>query len=170
MLSKISRKIKALNEAVGRGVAWLVVVLVVLTFYDVIMRYLFNNGSVALQELEWHLFAVILLLGAGYTLKHREHVRVDLLYASKRFSDKHRDIVDLCGNLLFLIPFCVLVIASSIPFIETAFVVAEHSPDPGGLPYRWILKSMIPLGFLLLALQGVSDCLDILDRLLKGKP
>ena len=169
MLAIISQKIKDLNEITGRTVAWLVVLLVVLTFYDVIMRYLFNNGSVALQELEWHLFAIILLLGAGYTLKHREHVRVDLIYASKRLSDRHRDIIDLCGNLLFLIPFCVLIVANSIPFIETAYLAAEHSPDPGGLPYRWILKSMIPLGFILLALQALADSLELLARLVRDK-
>lgn len=169
MLAKITDYINRLNEGVGQLIAWLVVALVLLTFYDVLMRYLFSSGSVALQELEWHFFAVILLLGAGYTLKHREHVRVDLLYASSRFSDRHRDFIDLFGNLFFLIPFCVLVITSSLPFIETSFLAAEHSPDPGGLPYRWLLKSIIPLGFALLALQGLADSLTILNRIAGGR-
>ena len=164
-MSAIAHFIHHLSEITGRIVAWLVVFLVCLTFYDVLMRYLFNAGSVALQELEWHLFSVVLLLGASYTLKHREHVRVDLIYASTRLSDRYRDCFDLVGNLCFLLPFCTLIIVSSMPFIETAYLAAEHSPDPGGLNYRWLLKAMIPLGFLLLARQGFADSLDIIQRI-----
>ena len=119
MMRAISRVINRLSELTGRIIAWLVVILISLVFYDVLMRYLFNRGSVALQELEWHLFSVIILLGAAYTLKHREHVRVDLIYASKKFSERHRDYVDLFGNLFFLLPLCGLIIYSSAPFLET---------------------------------------------------
>ena len=169
MLELISQKINQLNEMLGRLVAWLVVVMVVLTFYDVLMRYLFQSGSIALQELEWHLFSVILLLGAAYTLKHRNHVRVDLIYASSRLSDRQRDIIDLLGHVFLLLPFCLLIISSAAPFIETAYLANEHSPDPGGLSHRWLLKSMIPLGFALLALQGVAESISIAHKLLRGK-
>ena len=87
-----------------------------LTLYDVTMRYLFRDGSVALQELEWHLFALVILFGAAYTLKHDEHVRVDLIYSSQRLSDRHRAFVDIFGNLFFLLPFAAMIVWTSIPF------------------------------------------------------
>ena len=144
--------IDRVNRAAGVVSSWLVVGLVGLTLYDVVMRYLFRSGSVAAQELEWHFFSIIFLLGAGYTLKSDGHVRVDLLYASKRFSDRQRAVVDLLGHIFFLIPFAALIIWSAVPFAVDAFTRAEMSPDPGGLPWRWIIKAVIPLGFTLLLL------------------
>jgi len=126
----------------------------------VAMRYLFQSGSVALQELEWHIFSLIFLLGAAYTFKHGDHVRVDVFYQSRFMSNRHRAMVNFIGGLVFLIPFCILVIAGSVPFIESAYNFSEGSPDPGGLPYRFILKSAIPVGFFLLLLQGIAAMLS----------
>jgi TRAP-type mannitol/chloroaromatic compound transport system permease small subunit len=123
------------------------------------MRYLFQQGSVGLQELEWHLFALIFLLGSAYTLKHDGHVRVDILYRSHRLSDKHRAWIDVIGIVLFLMPFCVLILISSWPFAYNA------SPDPGGLPYRFILKSAILLGFLLLLIQSIAELIKNIRNL-----
>ena len=153
------------SEGIGRLTAWLVVALVLLISYDVAMRYLFQSGSIALQELEWHLFALIFLLGAAYTLKHDEHVRVDLFYRHRRSSDRQRAWVNIFGGLFFLTPFCLLVIINSWPFVQNAFLYNEGSPDPGGLPYRWLLKAMIPLGFGLLLLQGVAEILINIKKL-----
>lgn len=139
-----------------------------LTLYDVTMRYLFRNGSVALQELEWHLFALVFLFGAAYTLKHDEHVRVDLIYSSQRLSDRHRAFIDIFGNLFFLLPFAAMIIWTSIPFAYEAFIHAEISPDPGGLTHRWILKAAIPVGFILLALQGLANSITGLIGLRRG--
>ena len=139
-----------------------------LTLYDVTMRYLFRNGSVALQELEWHLFALVILFGAAYTLKHDEHVRVDLIYSSQRLSDRHRALIDIFGNLFFLLPFAAMIVWTSIPFAYEAFIYAEISPDPGGLTHRWILKAAIPVGFILLALQGLTDTITGLLGLRRG--
>jgi TRAP-type mannitol/chloroaromatic compound transport system permease small subunit len=147
------------NEYVGRLASWLVFLLVLLVCYDVAMRYLFQQGSVALQELEWHLFALIFLLGAAYTYKHDAHVRVDLLYNSRFVSDQQRAWVNILGIVLFLFPFCALVLFTSWPFVENAFFYNEGSPDPGGLPYRFILKGSLLVAFVLLALQGVSELL-----------
>ena len=133
------------------------VAMVALTLYDVAMRYLFRDGSVALQELEWHLFALVILFGSAFTLKHGDHVRVDLIYSSRRISDQHRQIIDLLGNLFFLLPFATMIIWTSIPFAYDAFIHQEISPDPGGLGHRWIIKAAIPVGFALLALQGLAD-------------
>jgi len=127
--------------------------------FDVVMRYLFHRGSVALQELEWHLFALVFLLSAAYTLKHDGHVRVDIVYQSRWMNARRRAWVDLFGGLFLLLPFCLLIIVGSWPFVAGAFVVGEGSPDPGGLPYRFLLKAAIPLGFFLLLLQGIAHLL-----------
>ena len=121
---------------------------------DVIVRYIFDESSVALQELEWHIFAVIFLLAAGYTFLIDDHVRVDVFYT--RYSEKKKAVTNLIGSLLFLIPFCVVGILSSLNFVEFSFKVKEMSPDAGGLPARYILKSFIPISFFLILLQGIA--------------
>ena len=167
-LYSIVRFLDGVSEWVGRVVSWLVLLMVVIIFYDVGMRYIFLQGSVALQELEWHLFALLFLLGAGYTLKHDDHVRVDVLYRSKYISTRHRIWINLLGGLLLLLPFCILVIVSSWPFVYSAYQFSEGSPDPGGLPYRFLIKAIIPLGFTLLLLQGVASILRNLLALISN--
>jgi len=147
------------TEYTGRLSAWLVLALVLLISYDVTMRYAFQQGSVALQELEWHLFALIFLLGGAYTLKHDEHVKVDVIYNSRFVSEKLRCWIFILGTLLFLFPFCILIISSSWPFVENSFYYNESSPDPGGLPYRFILKGAIIVGFGLIMLQALAELL-----------
>jgi len=154
---RISTIIDALNEWVGRGIAWLAAVMVVLTVYDVLMRYIFHAGSVAVYEMEWHLFAINFLIAAGWVLKHDGHVRVDLLYT--RFSPRTQAWIDLAGSMLACIPFCILVIWASLPFVHNSWVLGEGSPDPGGLPARYILKAMIPLGFFFIAIQALSQAI-----------
>ncbi len=156
ILDYVARGIECISEWVGRLSAWLVVAMVLLVCYDVTMRYLFQAGSVALQELEWHLFALIFLLGAAYTLKHDEHVRVDVFYQASWMTDRRKAMVNLFGCVCLLLPFCALMINASIPFVTQSYGWSEASPDPGGLPYRWLLKAMIPFGFTLLALQGIA--------------
>ncbi len=155
-LQYIYKGIDRFSERTGRLASWLVVLMAVVIGYDVAMRYLFQNGSVALQEIEWHLFALIFLLGAAYTLRHDDHVRVDLIYRSRYMTTRRRALIDMLGCLFFLIPFCLLVINASLPFVENSWSMSETSPDPGGLPVRWLLKAAIPVGFGLLMLQGLS--------------
>ncbi len=143
-----------LNERIGVAVSWLTTVLVAVVCYDVFTRYLLKSSLVAVQELQWHLFAVIFLIGAAYTLKHGKHVRVDVFY--NRFSAKTRAWVDFIGSLVFLLPFCLVAIWCSHTFVINAFIIGEGSPDPGGLPARFILKAAIPVGFFLLSLQGLA--------------
>ena len=152
-----------LNERIGVAVSWLTTVLVAVVCYDVFTRYLLKSSLVAVQELEWHLFAVIFLLGAAYTLKHGKHVRVDVFY--NRFSAKTRAWVDFAGSLLFLIPFCLVAIWCSRTFVISAYVIGEGSPDPGGLPARFILKAAIPVGFFLLTIQGLALASDSLLKI-----
>jgi TRAP-type mannitol/chloroaromatic compound transport system permease small subunit len=164
-MDRVIRFLERISELSGRTCAWLILVMVGLVAYDVAMRYLFQAGSVALQELEWHLFGMVFLLCAAYTLKHDGHVRVDVIYRSRRIPQRWRAWIDLFGSLFLLLPFCALVIWASWPFVADAFRYQEHSPDPGGLPYRWLLKACIPLGFLLLMLEGVAMSLRSLKRL-----
>jgi len=153
-LRSIARFIDKINEYVGRGVSWVTALLVAVVFTDVVMRYVFNTSFVFTQELEWHLFGFIFLIGAGYTLLHDGHVRVDIIY--QRLSPKTQAWINLVGTVLFLFPGCYLIIVTSMGFVENSFAVLEGSPDPGGIPMRFIIKSMIPLGFALVWLQGLS--------------
>ena len=153
-LQRLSAGIDRLNAGVGRATAWVSLGLVAVVFVDVVMRYAFNKSYVFNQELEWHLFAFIFLIGAGYTLLHDGHVRVDIIY--QRLSTKSKAWVNLLGVILFLVPGCLLIIVTSWHFVLRAWQLAEGSPDPGGIPYRFVVKSLIPIGFGLLLLQGVS--------------
>lgn len=148
------RIINRFNEKIGVIASWLTALLVLVVSYDVIVRYLIGESSVGLQEFEWHLFALIFLLAAAYTLKIDEHVRVDVFYV--KLSPKKKAWINLLGSVFFLIPFCVMVIISSQDFIEISVRVNETSPDAGGLPARYILKAVIPLSFLLLLVQGIA--------------
>ena len=158
-----AKAIDKFNELIGHAVAWAVVVMTLIVIYDVSMRFLFQMGSVMLQELEWHLFGLVFLLGAAYTLQQEGHVRVEVIY--QKLSDRQQAIINIIGNVLFLAPLCIVVILSSWPFIANSFAYAETSPDPGGLPYRWLIKSAIPTGFFLLLLQALADTLRLLLRL-----
>jgi TRAP-type mannitol/chloroaromatic compound transport system permease small subunit len=153
-IKALSLWIDNLNEWVGRGVAWVTLGLVLVVFIDVVMRYLFNTSFVFTQELEWHLFGFIFLIGAGYTLLHDGHVRVDIIY--QRLSYKGRAWVNLLGVLLFLIPGCIMLITTSWKFTINSYSILEGSPDPGGIPFRFIIKGCMPLGFVLLLMQGIS--------------
>jgi len=168
LLKTVSRWIDILNEWVGRGVAWVTLALVVVIFVDVIMRYLFNTSYVFTQELEWHLFAFIFLIGAGYTLLHDGHVRVDIIY--QRLGLRGRAWINLLGVIFFLIPGCLMVMSTSWKFAVNSFMIMEGSPDPGGIPFRFIVKGCIPAGFFLLLIQGLSLAMHSLMQILGIEP
>lgn len=153
-LKGLSRWIDTINEYIGRGVAWVTLGLVLVVFVDVVMRYLFNTSFVFTQELEWHLFGFIFLIGAGYTLLHDGHVRVDIFY--RRLGARGRAWVNFIGVLVFLLPGCILIIITSWKFVYNSWSILEGSPDPGGIPLRFIVKGTITVGFALLCLQGLS--------------
>ena len=145
------------NDKIGKLVGWLCSIMVLIVFYDTVMRYAFNKGNVALQEMEWHLFSIVFLIGAAYTLKEGGHVRVDILYIN--FSKRTKAWVNFLGSILLLLPFCLIVIYGTQKFVGNSWAVREVSPDPGGLPARYVLKAMIPIGFGLLIFQGVAEAL-----------
>ncbi|MFQ5520446.1 MAG: TRAP transporter small permease subunit [Candidatus Methylomirabilia bacterium] len=150
-------KIDVISDQAGRGISWLTLILVLGTAYDVIMRYLFNITYVFMQEIEWYLFSLIFLLAAGYGLRHDSHVRVDIFYA--RISPRGRAWVNVGGAVLFLFPTCYLIVFASLPYVGNSWADLEGSPDPGGIPFRYLLKTAIPLGFSLLAFQGIAHLL-----------
>ena len=129
---------------------------------NVLLRYLFSVGSVWSQELEWHLLVPLVLFGMSYALRHGEHVRVDIFYG--RFSPKNKARVDLLSAVLG-IAISVLIIWLSLSYVEQAYAINESSADPGGLPHRFIIKALIPVGFALLLLQSVAAALKSIESL-----
>jgi len=157
VLVRFVRCVDAFTGAIGRGVAWLTVGMVLVVFANVASRYLFGGSLLALQELGWHLFGVVFLLGSPHALRVDRHVRVDLLYA--RWSARTQARINLWGALLLLLPFAILGATVSGSFVAASFAVGETSPDPGGLPARYLIKAMVPAGFALLALQALAEVL-----------
>ncbi len=157
-LKQISETINKITENIGNWNNWLVLFVVLISAYNAITRYLgkylgVDLNSNALIELQWYLFSIIFLLGGAYGLKHNSHVKVDILY--NKFSDKIRTYIDILGTIIFLTPFCILLIYVSIPTVINSWRILEMSPDPGGLP-RFPIKTMIPISFFLLFLQSIS--------------
>ena len=158
-------------EAIVRGfgvlAAWVCVALVLLVAGDVFARYLFRTGAVWAQELQWHLISPIALFGMSYALLSGEQVRVDVLY--ERFSPLVQRIIEVIGGLLMIL-LGVLLVKLSLPWVEMSYTRGEGSPNPGGLPYRFALKALIPLGFGLLAVQGLAHVLRHAFALPPRKP
>lgn len=153
-LQKLIDRLETFVELVGRLAAWLVLGLVLLVAFNVLARYMFSAGTVALQELEWHMLAVTALIGMSYGINRGDEVRVDMLYAG--YSPRTKAVVDILSAVLMLLV-ALFIIKVSIGYVQQSYAYNEGSPDPGGLPYRFILKALIPIGFFLLALQSVAQ-------------
>ncbi len=166
-LMRLKGYIDRLNELVGRVVSWGAVFMVLLVAIDVLLRYCFKKSFIANQEIEWTLFSAMFLLGAGYTLKSDSHVRVDVIY--HRLEKRVKALINVIGTLIFLLPGCYLAIRTAIPFVKASWAIQEGSPDPGGLPFYYLIKAMIPMGFVLLGLQAISFFLENLAVLLHSK-
>lgn len=145
---------RAVTRMCGIVACAAMVLLLLNVFVDVVMRYGFNDVSIGMQELEWHLFAVVFLLGTPYAMERDGHVRVDILF--ERWSEKTKALINLLGALIFVMPFCLVVAWYGIDFAYESYDMNEGSGDPGGLPYRWIIKSAIPLSFGLMAIAGIG--------------
>ena len=150
----LSRSIDRLNEKVGQFVYWLILAAVLISAGNAVARKLFNLSSNAFLEVQWYLFAAVFLLGAGYTLLRNEHVRIDVL--SQRWSARTRAWIDIVGAVFFLLPINALILWLSWPMLMESFVRQEVSVNAGGL-LRWPVKLLIPIGFFLLCLQGLSE-------------
>ncbi len=153
-LLKTSRMIDALNERVGSAIIWLVLAAVVISAVNAIIRKVFNTSSNAFLEIQWYLFAAVFLLGAGYTMLRQGHVKIDVILG--RFSRRTQIIVECFGIVFFLMPFVFAVIHHVWPLVVNAYVSNEMSENAGGL-IRWPAYALVPLGFALLGIQGVSE-------------
>lgn len=161
----IARFIDAISSKIGVLGALLLVLLSVLIVYDASMRAFFSQGSIMLQELQWHIFDAIMLLSIAYTLYYHRHVRVDIFYETK--SERYKTLIDTVAYLFMVIPFSVVVIVVGYEFVMQSFLQLEASENPGGLSYRWIVKSLMVVGFVLLALQAVSHTIKNIELLIK---
>ena len=153
-LLTLSRRIDALTERIGKSAIWIVLIVVLVSTGNAVMRYAFNYSSNALLEIQWYLFGLIFLLCSGYTLLRNEHVRIDLL--SAKLSKRGQTWIDILGILFFLMPMAVAILVLSWPVFLHAFESSEMSNSAGGL-IVWPARLMIPVGFALLILQGVSE-------------
>lgn len=154
MFLRVSAGIDALTQKIGVVCDWLVLLACLVSGGNAMVRYAYDYSSNAWLEIQWYMFAVIVMFGAAYTLRRNEHVRVDIFFMS--LSDRGKLWVDVFGTILFLLPMCVLLAWLSWPFFMQSFNVSESSSNAGGLP-RWPVKLVIPIGFALVALQGVSE-------------
>jgi TRAP-type mannitol/chloroaromatic compound transport system permease small subunit len=153
---KLAGGIDAFIDLVGRATSWLALVLALVMGGNVLLRYGFSIGSIALQELVWHILVPICVFGMSYALRHGEHVRVDVLF--QYFSPRNKILVEIitavCGMLL-----CVIVIWLCIPYVWQSWSIGEGTANPGGIDYRYIVKSLIPIGFALFFLQSLSEAI-----------
>ncbi len=166
-LQTLARGIDRLAELTGRCVAWLTLGLVCVTFAVVVLRYLFNFGSIAMQELITYLHATVFMLGAAYTLRHNGHVRVDIFY--RQWTVRTRAWIDLLGTLLLLFPVCIFIFLSSLDYVDASWSTHEGSRESGGLNAVYLLKTAIPVMAVMLVLQG---CATVVHSILviTGKP
>jgi TRAP-type mannitol/chloroaromatic compound transport system permease small subunit len=145
MLIQVERFYDQVSRILGKGLSFVLLLMTLNVFYDVLMRYTFHNSSVGMQEMEWHLFSVVILFGMSVALLEEGHVRVDFLY--DRYAPKNKAIINIIGTIFFLLPLALLIFFGSFGFVQDAWEIGEISEDPGGLPYRWLIKGMIPVAF-----------------------
>lgn len=146
----VSKRLDNFVQRIGQALSYIWLALLSVIVLNVLLRYLFSEGRIELEELQWHLYSVGFLLGMSYAYQADVHIRVDVLH--ERFSPQLRAWIELYGILLFLIPFIALILIYSVQFVSSSILVGEVSPSPGGLPYRWAIKTILPLGFALLLL------------------
>jgi TRAP-type mannitol/chloroaromatic compound transport system permease small subunit len=155
--------IDRITDAVGRTIAWLTALMALTTVAVVILRYVFDQGAIMLQESVIYFHGMVFMLGIPYALKENAHVRVDILYS--RWSDQRRQVVDLAGHILFLLPLALFILVYSWDYVAASWRIREGSPEVGGIPAVFLLKSLLPLMAGALLLQGVSEILSTLAKL-----
>ena len=149
-----SRLMDPLLVRIGNAASWIWVVLLAVIVCNVLLRYAFAQGRIEFEEIQWHLYSAGFMLGLSYALQADAHVRVDVLH--ERFKPATQAWIDLYGLILFVLPFVALMLIYSAPFVADSFTTGEVSNSPGGLPYRWVIKSMLLIGFGLLGVAALS--------------
>jgi len=163
-LLRAERVFNRFSDGIGAFSAAALLLLVFNVFYDVLMRYLLNDVSIGMQELEWHLYSAVFLFGVAYALRIDGHVRVDVIY--ERLAPRRRAVIDILGTILLLWPFCFLVADYGVSFAHEAWVIGETSGDPGGLPARWIVKALIPTAFICVLISSLGFMLRAINEYL----
>ena len=153
-LLKLSRGIDAFTRWTGKRLAWLIVAAVIISAVNAIVRKTFDTSSNSWLELQWVLFSIVFLLCAPWTLLDNEHIRIDIV--NNTLPKKARNLIDVVGHLFFLIPICIVMIITGVPFFQRSFHINEQSGNAGGLP-QWPAKALIMIGFALLLVQGISE-------------
>ena len=162
-----SRALDPWLERLGRCASWLWLLLLIVIVANVVLRYAFGQGRVEFEEIQWHLYAAGFLLGLSYALKDDAHIRVDLMH--ERFGPTLKAWIELYGILLLLLPFIAVVLIFSVSFVTASYQLGEVSPSPGGLPYRWAVKAVLPLGFSFLLLAALSRLTRVWAYLFLGR-
>lgn len=157
-MDKVLKILGKIIDVLGNFCSLLMILMIINVFYDVIMRYFFNDVSIGMQELEWHLFAAMFMFGIAYTLKEDGHVRVDIFYEA--MSAKRQAIINIFGSLVFALPITLLILYFGYDYAFDAYQMGEGSGDPGGLPHRWIVRSVIPVSSLFLVLAIIHVLLS----------
>jgi len=152
--TRLSAGVRRMFGAIARTLSWVWIALIAVVVINVTMRYLFGEGRVEFEEIQWHLYAIGFLIGLATCMDSDDHIRVDVLH--ERLSLQAQAWTELYGLLLLFFPFIISVLIFSFPFVSYSFSIAEISDAPGGLPYRWLIKSVLPLSMLLLLVAGVS--------------
>lgn len=167
MLQTIEQFYRRINRILGRILAVVFLLMALNVFFDVVMRYFFRNSSVGMQEMEWHLFSVIILFGVSVALLEEGHVRVDFFY--DRFAIRTKAIINIVGTVCFLLPLACLVLFGSLEFVQDSYKIKEISENPGGLPYRYAIKGMIPLAFGMLIFTAIGYTVKNINLYRQGK-
>lgn len=167
MLLKIELFFQRTSRLLGKGLAVVFLLMMLNVFFDVVMRYFFHNSSVGMQELEWHLFSIVILFGVSVALLEEGHVRVDFLY--DRFPVRRRALINIIGTVFFLMPLACLILFGSFDFVGDSYKIKEISENPGGLHYRYLIKAMIPLSFGVLIFAALGYTVKNINLFRRGE-
>jgi len=150
----VCRFIDGIVQKIGELAAWLNILLILVILVQVVLRYGFGNGLVAMEELQWHIYAVLIMFGLSYCLTEDAHIRLDVFH--RNFTFKNKEIIDFFGNLLLVMPLVIVIFVHGIDFVHTSWNIGERSDSPLGLPCRWIIKSILPFSMVLLGSASIS--------------
>jgi len=167
LVKSIIQLIDLINEWAGRSVSWLLVIMVLNVFFVVVLRYIFSYGAIWMQELYVWNHSIVFLLGAGYTLLHNGHVRIDLIYRTA--SSKYKSIIDIFGSIFFAIPVIYCIFIKSLPMVQRSWGVLEKSAEAGGLPGLFLFKSVLLVFCILFGIQFISLALKSISSLIINK-
>lgn len=166
-MDKVIKVLDKFTDIIGYIAASAMILMLVNVFYDVLMRYFVKDSSIGMQELEWHLFSILFLFGMAYALKENAHVRVDMFYENMK--PKRQALINIIGAFIFILPLSIILIKNGYDFAYEAYDLGEGSGDPGGLPHRFIIKSVIGIAFVFLVLATISFILQSIATIIECK-